>query len=288
MVHSMTAYARQEAGGSWGSVLWEIRTVNCRYLECHFRLPDSLRLLETDLREMVRSRLFRGKVDCYCHFLLGADNDSTIILNEPLAKALIRVSEEVNHWLPVSNGINSMSILQWPGVIQDKGTLSSEILDVVRKTFSHGLEQLVSGRECEGQALNNKLIERLSKIKEKTSLLAVVQSELQLKQRERLKQRLEALKVEVESERFEQEVVLLLQRLDIAEEIDRLNVHCVAFSEALHKGGPIGRRLDFLLQEMNREVNTMGSKTNEMTVTKEVVELKVLIEQIREQVQNIE
>lgn len=288
MIHSMTAYARQETAGPWGSVVWEMRSVNHRYLECHLRLPESLRPLEGKLRELVRTQLHRGKVDCYCHFALGVENDATMTLNESLAKALIQASEQVNQWLPTPSTLDSMAVLQWPGVIQDKGALSSETLEKIQSVFSQSLEQLVECRYQEGKALQATVIERLTKIDEKNRLLTTMQDTLQEKQRERLKQRLDALHMEVDPERFEQEVVLLLQRLDIAEEIDRLKTHCGAFNKAIKQRGPVGRRLDFLLQEMIREVNTMGSKANEIDITNEVVELKVLIEQIREQVQNIE
>lgn len=287
-MHSMTAYAREEKAGSWGSVVWEMRSVNHRYLECHLRLPEFLRPLEGKLRELARTQLYRGKVDCYCHFALGVETGATMRLNESLAKALIQANDQVNHWLPTPSIVNSMDVLQWPGVIQDKGSLSSEILERVQAVFSQSLEQLVECRRQEGEALQATVIERLNKIDEKNRTFATMQDTLQHKQRGRLKQRLDALQAEVEPERFEQEVVLLLQRLDIREEIDRLKTHCVAFNKAIHQQGPVGRRLDFLLQEMNREVNTIGSKSNEMDITKEVVELKVLVEQIREQVQNIE
>ncbi|MHA7840353.1 MAG: YicC/YloC family endoribonuclease [Gammaproteobacteria bacterium] len=288
MIHSMTAYGRQKATGAWGSIVWEMRSVNHRYLECHLRLPESLRPLEGKLRELVRGQLHRGKVDCYCHFSLGVESEGTMALNESLAKALIQANEQVNAWLPVPSHMTSMEVLQWPGVIQEKGALSSDILEQVQLVFTQSLAQLVACRRQEGEALQAILVERLTKINEKNQWLMTMQETLQTKQRERLKQRLDALQVEVEPERFEQEVVLLLQRLDIAEEIDRLKTHCAAFSKAIKLSGPVGRRLDFLLQEMNREVNTIGSKSTEIDITNEVVELKVLIEQMKEQVQNIE
>ena len=288
MIHSMTAYARQEVAEAWGTVVWEIRSVNHRYLECHLRLPDPLRPLEGKIRELLRVQLHRGKVDCYCHFALGAEDNPVIAVNESLAKALIQAHHRVNNWLLAPSALNAMEVLQWPGVIQDKSVLPPEFLEKVQAVFLEGVKQLVECRRQEGEALQAFVTERLIKIDEKTHALTVLQASLQSKQRARLKQRLEALQTEVEPERFEQELVLLLQRWDIAEEVDRLKTHCAAFHKAIKQKGSVGRRLDFLLQEMHREVNTMGSKANEMDVTNEVVELKVLIEQIREQVQNIE
>lgn len=289
MIQSMTAYARQEESDAEGTVIWEVRSVNHRYLEFQIRLPELFRSLDVKLREILRTTLSRGKIDCFCRFVTKKnDNSATILLNEGLAQSVIQASSQVNQWLPNPSVLNSMDILQWPGVIQEEASAPLDLLAKVQQVFKQALDQLIDYRKQEGSLLTKVILERLSEIESKNELLRQYHQNLSSDQYQRLMQRLAVLKKEVDAERLEQEVALLVQRFDIAEEIDRLAAHCIAFRKALKGSAPVGRRFDFLLQEMNREVNTIGSKSSEIKITNEVIELKVLIEQIREQVQNIE
>ncbi len=288
MPRSMTGFARQEAQYPWGSLACEIRSVNHRYLEPFLRLPESLRVLEPELREKLKKSLGRGKVEI--NFQLGLENqqDADLGVNEQLAKALIDAATQLSNQMTNAATINPMEVLKWPGVIQSKEVDIEIVHDAARTLFEKSLVQLTDNRRREGEELANFIEQRLTGIGEHVVTVRTLVPELQTQYIEKLRNKLEALKVEVEEERFHQEVAYLAQKADITEELDRLDAHVQEVRHTLKAGEPIGRRLDFLMQELNREANTLSSKSISSETTQIAVDLKVFIEQMREQVQNIE
>jgi len=287
MIHSMTAYARKEFKGDWGTAVWEIRSVNQRYLETYIRLPEQFRGLEAVLRERFRKKLQRGKVECNLRFEASAANSGALQLNEALAEKLI----ESANWVSKKAGkakLNPVDILRWPGVMEaaekDMGELSTDLLSFFNETLTEFLES----RASEGEKLQAMLEQRLAGITEQADFVQGKMPEIIEWQRERIQKKFTDAKIELDETRVEQELILMAQKLDVAEEIDRLNAHVTETHSILKKGGACGRRLDFMMQEFNRESNTLGSKSISTDITKSAVELKVLIEQMREQLQNIE
>ncbi|QFI39416.1 YicC family protein [Moritella marina ATCC 15381] len=287
MIHSMTAYARKEFKGDWGTAVWEIRSVNQRYLETYIRLPEQFRGLEAVLRERFRKQLQRGKVECNLRFEANAANSGELQLNEALAEKLI----ESANWVSKKAGkakLNPVDILRWPGVMEaaekDMGELSTDLLSFFNETLGEFLES----RASEGEKLQAMLEQRLTGITEQANFVEGKMPEIIKWQRERIQKKFSDAKIELDETRVEQELILMAQKLDVAEEIDRLNAHVTETRSILTKGGACGRRLDFMMQEFNRESNTLGSKSISTDITKSAVELKVLIEQMREQLQNIE
>ena len=287
MFHSMTAYARKEFKGDWGTAVWEIRSVNQRYLETYIRLPEQFRGLEAVLRERFRKKLQRGKVECNLRFEASSANSGELQLNEALAEKLI----ENANWVSKKAGkakLNPVDILRWPGVMEaaekDMGELSTDLLSFFNETLNEFLES----RASEGEKLQAMLEQRLTGITEQANFVEGKMPEIIEWQRERIQKKFTDAKIELDETRVEQELILMAQKLDVAEEIDRLNAHVTETRNILTKGGACGRRLDFMMQEFNRESNTLGSKSISTDITKSAVELKVLIEQMREQLQNIE
>jgi uncharacterized protein (TIGR00255 family) len=283
----MTAYARKEFKGDWGTAVWEIRSVNQRYLETYIRLPEQFRGLEAVLRERFRKKLQRGKVECSLRFEANSANSGELQLNEALAAKLI----ESANWVSKKAGkakLNPVDILRWPGVMEaaekDMGELSTDLLSF----FDETLIEFLDSRASEGEKLQVMLEQRLTGISEQADFVEGKMPEIIEWQRARIQKKFSDAKIELDETRVEQELILMAQKLDVAEEIDRLNAHVTETRSILTKGGACGRRLDFMMQEFNRESNTLGSKSISTDITKSAVELKVLIEQMREQLQNIE
>ncbi|MBD2857434.1 YicC family protein [Spongiibacter sp. KMU-158] len=283
----MTAFAHQHTEFSWGSATWELRSVNHRYLELSFKLPDSWRLLEPKLRDALRQQLQRGKVECALRIKLR-ENDQELAVNHALVSQLINASRSLETQLSEHNPINVLDLLRWPGVIQatelDSETLSANLMD----SFAEALAEHIRGRHREGESLSELINQRLDQISEIVATVRQRMPDIVQQQRDKLLQRIAELKVELDSNRLEQEIALIAQKADIDEELDRLNTHVEEVRRVLKKGGACGRRLDFLMQELNREANTLSSKSVVADNTQAAVELKVLIEQMREQIQNIE
>ncbi|MGL4535433.1 MAG: YicC/YloC family endoribonuclease [Weissella cibaria] len=287
MIRSMTAYARRDIKGEWGSAAWELRSVNQRYLETYIRLPEQFRGLEPVIRERIRNRLTRGKIECNLRFEPDANAQSSLILNEKLAKQLV----ETANWVKMQSDegeINPMDILRWPGVMaaeeQDLDAISTDLmqaLDIV-------LDDFIVSRETEGTALKALIEQRLAGVNAEVIKVRAHMPNILQWQRERLLNKLEEAQVQLENTRLEQELVLMAQRVDVAEELDRLEAHVKETHNILKKKEAVGRRLDFMMQEFNRESNTLASKSINAEVTNSAIELKVLIEQMREQIQNIE
>ena len=287
MVHSMTAFARVERAGSQGTLVWELRSVNHRYLEPHLRLHDALRDLEGAVREGLRQGLSRGKVECTLR-LHEDSNGKPLKVDHVRAAQLVAAAEEVAGLIKQPAPLNPLEVLSWPGVLvagaSDPQALNAEALAL----FDEALAELKAGRLREGQELARLINERLDQMATEVTTLRALVPQMLAAQRQKIIDRFGDLKAELDPQRLEQEMVLLAQKSDVAEELDRLSTHVNEVRRVLKSGGAAGRRLDFLMQELNREANTLGSKAFDPRSTQAAVNLKVLIEQMREQVQNIE
>ncbi|QKT03313.1 YicC family protein [Ectothiorhodospiraceae bacterium 2226] len=291
MVHSMTAFAREEAQGPWGALALELRAVNHRYLEVAPRLPDELRLLEPELRARIQARLARGKVDCTLRYsppdalAVGAPAQA---LDTDHAERVAALLAELQRIVPGLTAPDALAVLQWPGVLKPPTPDLATVQAAALALLDRALEGLRSARAREGAELARHIQARCAAMREvaedaRARLPAVLAAA-----RERLRARLEEVRGELEPGRLEQEMVLMAQRLDVDEELARLATHLTEVERVLGEERPVGRRLDFLMQELNREANTLGSKSSDIAMTQAAVELKVLIEQMREQIQNIE
>ena len=287
MIRSMTAYARREIKGEWGSASWELRSVNQRYLETYIRMPEQFRSLEPVARERIRTRLTRGKIECNLRFDPDSSAQTSLLLNEKLAKQLVEAAQ----WVKVQSDegeINPVDILRWPGVMsaqeQDLDTIAAEII----MALDGALDDFIVARETEGQALKTLIEQRLEGVSAEVTKVRSHMPEVLNWQRERLVSKLEDADIQLENSRLEQELLLMAQRIDVAEELDRLEAHIKETYNILKKKEAVGRRLDFMMQEFNRESNTLASKSINSEITNSAIELKVLIEQMREQIQNIE
>ncbi len=287
MIYSMTAFARSEVKKDWGTAVWEVRSVNQRFLETYFRLPEQFRALEPVLRERFRKRLQRGKVECALRFSANDAAVTKLTLNEALAKEVMHAADWVQSH-GQSTGVNPLDVLRWPGVIAAEEADMDAIQADILAAFDDTLDQFIEARASEGDALKTMIEQRLDAIESEAATVAEKMPAIVEWQREKIQSRFEEAKIELDPTRFEQEMVMLAQKIDVAEELDRLNAHVKETRNILKKGGACGRRLDFMMQEFNRESNTLGSKSINSEITQSAVELKVLIEQMREQIQNIE
>lgn len=289
MLRSMTAFARTDLRQEWGSLTWEIRSVNHRYLEPQFRLPESLKELEPELRELLRNSIKRGKLECNLKFQPEAQAASGALhLNLELAQDMNRVLNQINRLLDNPAHINAFDILQWPGVLQVEETDLEPVKEEALRLFEEALDRLIEIREREGQHLRPLIEDRLDQIVKIVAQVRDLLPEILQRQREAILARFEELQIELDPNRLEQEMVLLAQKADVAEELDRLDAHVKEVRATLNSRDAVGRRLDFLMQELNREANTLSSKSIVTETTRSAVDLKVLIEQMREQIQNIE
>lgn len=287
MIQSMTAFTRYQHQAEWGEVVFELRSLNHRFLDLHLRLPERLQLLEPDLRIALKQKLKRGKVDCSLQNL-NLNKNQLLTINHQLVaqlqQQLTSLSQNLNH----ETTIELTRLLQWPGVLENDTSLVAGIQADLLTGFVKAVDELVHARQREGAELANVM---LSKLAEMQSIVEAIKQQLPVLQqqlREKLQQQFEKARLELEAERFESELIYYLQKQDVAEELDRLDLHVQEIKRLIQKGGAIGRRLDFFMQELNREANTLSSKSTNVTVTQYAVDLKVLIEQIREQVQNVE
>lgn len=289
MIRSMTAYARREVKGSWGTACWELRSVNQRYLETTVRLPETFRHLENSVRERLRQQLTRGKVECYLRVDRQLAENQQLSLNEPLAEQLISAARWIKSHC-YEGEIQPVDIMHWPGVLvvqeEDLDAVSEKLLRCLDKT----IDDFIESRATEGQALKVLLEQRLVAASKEVRKIRKQMPEIIQWQRDKLTDKLAQaqLVVELDQQRLEQELIILAQRLDIAEELDRLTTHIDETHNILKRKEAVGRRLDFMMQEFNRETNTIASKSINADITSSAIELKVLIEQMREQIQNIE
>lgn len=288
MIRSMTGFAREEQQTVWGQICWEIRSVNHRYLDISMRLPEELRSLEMTIRERIQQAVKRGKIDCFLRLQSSENADIPFNINVALVKRLWEAVQTVNQITGQLTVPNSLEILRWHNVLEPYQPDMNQLNEVVLQQFETVLTQLIIQREREGVQLAAFLTQRCVAITEQVKQIRQELPIILQKQRENLQVRLAEL-VEVNHERLEQEIVFIAQKMDVAEELDRLEVHLQEVEQILTQdNNAVGRRLDFLVQELHREANTLGAKANHLYTTRSVLELKVLIEQIREQTQNIE
>ena len=292
MLKSMTAFARVQDKCDAGSLTWEIRSVNHRYLETGLKLPEDFKSLEPDIRKLVSKYLERGKVDISLRYQLNASSASNFELNKDMLLRLRQVEQEVLNIVHEGRKLSVGDILSWPGVIADKSEGLSPLLALALGSLETALVQLVEVRQSEGQALGEMIKSRCAQLVDIVKQLRVHRPEMIVAMHEKWKSnltdKLQHLTESANEGRLEMELAILAQKLDVDEELDRLETHIVEVGKVLKRKEAVGRRLDFLMQELNREANTLSSKSQDSVSTQWSVDLKVLIEQMREQVQNIE
>ena len=287
MPRSMTAFARNTTDFPWGSVTCELRSVNHRFLETGFRLPETLRQVEMSLREIARKKLSRGKVDCSIQLAFNS-TDATVSADLTLAKQYIELAQQLAVQIDNPAAISPLDIMRWPGVLKEQDVESEHLQTAAIETFKVTVSQLLEGRQREGDKLADMIEQRLAGIQEQTTIVRENLPDILAHQRTRLEEKMADMKSQLDESRLEQEMVIIANRTDVDEELDRLDVHIAEIRRVLQSSDSIGRRLDFLMQELNREANTLGSKSIAGVTTQASVELKVLIEQMREQIQNLE
>lgn len=288
MIQSMTAFARAQGQGEWGSAVCELRSVNHRYLELIVRLPENLHELEAPMRECIRDHVKRGKIECHIRYQPGDKSGSDITINTQLASKLCKAAENVGQLLRNPQPINPMDVLHWPGILQMAEMDLEMVEDKIIFLLEKSLKDLIDARLREGAELKQLFLQRLEKMKIEIAKLREHMPHILTTQRERLIARFSEASIELDSGRLEQEIVMFSQKIDVSEELDRIDTHISEVRHVLKQGGVVGRRLDFLMQELHREANTLGAKSVDVDTTHASVELKVLIEQLREQVQNVE
>ncbi len=288
MIRSMTAFARETLSTEQGDVTVELRSVNHRYLDCTFKLPDTLRQLEPGLRERAGKKLARGKLDCLVRLAISSEAASSLEIDESRLAALLQSAAAIADRLPQAGALNPLEVIQFPGVCETREVSLEVFASSTEKLFQEALGSLADTREREGAKLAEMIHSRLQLIEKELATTRTMLPELMKHQRARITSRIDELNIDLDSNRLEQELVHLAQKADVDEELDRLDAHIAEVRRVLDKGGPCGRRLDFLMQEFNREANTLSSKSQSSNTTATAVELKVLIEQMREQIQNIE
>ncbi len=286
-LHSMTAFARESSNTGQTELTVELRTVNHRYLDCTFKLPDSLRALEPKLREQASKSLARGKMDCLIRIQQGSETGPSLSINHDSLAQLSQASAEVAAVIGTREP-TTLQVLQFPGICSPPEQSAEVLHRAILELFEKALANLVANRSREGEKLSRLVTERIDQVEEQVAGTRKLVPALQQQQRDKVIARIEELGVDVDQGRLEQELVYLAQKSDVDEELDRLDAHIDEVRRALQQGGPCGRRLDFLMQELNREANTLSSKSTSSGTTQNAVELKVLIEQMREQIQNIE
>ncbi len=288
MVNSMTAFATARDQHPGGIVVIELRSYNHRYLDANFRLPDLFRAQEPRWREQLRSKLSRGKLDCQLRFQPVDAGQLDLSLDQERLDRLVRAMGDLSKLRPELREPTSLEVLQWPGVLTQEDAGEDELLELASSVFSEALDELCSARAREGDKLAQFILARLEAVADEVAKARAQLPELLQAQKQKLQQRLSDIQGELDPQRLEQELVMMAQKADVDEELDRLEAHIGEVRLALEKGGAVGRRLDFLMQEFNREANTLSSKSIASTTTQNAVELKVLIEQMREQIQNLE
>ena len=288
MPYSMTAFSRTVGQTLWGDVTCELRSVNHRYLEVNLRLSDEVRSLEPRIREVVAKHLKRGRVDCNIRLQQQEVYSEDLELNSDLVDRLIEAGGQLRDRSLDIQPLRAVDILRWPGVVQTVQMDEGQVGAVAMQCLADAIQQLVDIRKQEGGRLLETLKHKLKAAQQIVVDLQTSIPEWQELFRQRVEKRLEEATIELEPTRLEQEMLLYIQKADVTEEMDRLDVHLKEVSNVFKQKQPIGRRLDFLMQELNREANTLGSKSNDTRLTQASVELKVLIEQMREQVQNLE
>lgn len=288
MICSMTAFAREALVTDQGALTIELRSVNHRYLDCTFKLAESLRHLEPKLRDCAGKKLARGKLDCQIRLQLTNENGPSLEVDEEQLERLLQSAAKISARLPESQALAPLDVLQFPGVCRATETSDQQFVSATETLFNQALTNLADSRAREGAKLAELVSARLVSIEHELRGTRSILPTLMQQQRDRVIARIEDLNIETDHNRLEQELVHLAQKADVEEELDRLDAHIEEVRRVLIEGGACGRRLDFLMQELNREANTLASKSLSSATTQSSIELKVLIEQMREQIQNIE
>jgi len=288
MLNSMTGFAREVAETPFGTLTCEMRAVNHRFLDVQFRLPEELRPKEIELRATIGEFLKRGKVECSVHLRRGSSAGADLTLNQDLVRQIAAGVEEISALVPDTHSLDPIDVLRWPGVVAEPEIDTEPLFAEAKGLIAATLESLVSMRSSEGERLGQMLESRLAEILLIATRVNERMPEVLAAVRAKQHERIAKLDIEADPARLETELALIAQKLDVAEEIDRLESHVSEVRTALASAEPVGRRLDFLMQELNREANTLGSKSADTETTKAAVDLKVLIEQMREQIQNVE
>lgn len=288
MIKSMTAFARTQQSLDSGDLIWEIRSVNSRFLELHFKMPEDFRVNESRYRELLQQRLKRGKVECFLRFNPGNQGSKDVCINHKQAKSLVKACQEINDFLHQPSEVNPMDVLQWPGVVQESKIDMKPVFQAGETVLAEAIDALMANREREGSRMRELILQRCESIQQIVVQARENLPEIHARYQKKLRDRLAELSAEVNHDRLEQELVHMAQKMDVDEELDRLDSHLKEMRDVLASEEAVGRRLDFLMQELNREANTLGSKSADISSTNASVELKVLIEQMREQIQNIE
>jgi uncharacterized protein (TIGR00255 family) len=288
MIQSMTAFARESITTAQGVLTVELRSVNHRYLDCSFKLPDALRVLEPRLREKVSGVLARGKLDCMLRLQAHPAQAGELHIDTERLDALLAATRIIQERLGTSTPPSPLHVLQFPGIYSAHEESEEELQEEALSLFGKALDTMQQNRRREGEKLAALVLDRLTQVAAEVTTTRDILPALIQQQRNRMISRITELGVEVDQGRLEQELVYMAQRADVDEELDRLDAHIGEVRRTMKKGGACGRRLDFLMQELNREANTLSSKSQSASTTQNAVELKVLIEQMREQIQNIE
>lgn len=288
MIRSMTAFSRQQGTTENGLLVWELRSVNHRFSEVSLRLPEDLRFLEGKIREQIGKRVKRGKIDANLRFQSAVVDEQPLEIDTELTKKLANATREVDQLLYNAAPINALDVLKWPGVLKAREPDTDKLGADTLALLDTALTELLETRAREGEKLKVVIVSRCDAIEVQVARVAERLPEILQAMRQRLEDRLQEIKGELDPARVEQEIVLLANKADVDEELDRLKTHISEVRRVLEQDEPVGRRLDFLMQELNREANTLGSKSVHTDTTGASVELKVLIEQMREQIQNIE
>ncbi|MFQ5547839.1 MAG: YicC/YloC family endoribonuclease [Woeseia sp.] len=288
MLHSMTGFARRAAETPLGTLTWELRAVNHRFLDVQFRLPEELRPKETDLRQQVSAILKRGKIDCSLHFHRATSDAMGLRLNHELVQQIRAKIDELNDLLSETRAINPVDILRWPGVVSETEVETEPLFEQASRLLGETLAALGEMRASEGKRIADMLESRCRDVVVVSAAVRQRLPEVLAAVRARQQERIDKLNIKADPARLETELALIAQKLDVDEELDRLDSHISEIRDVVAADGPVGRRLEFLMQELNRETNTLASKSADTETTRAAVDLKVLIEQMREQIQNVE
>jgi uncharacterized protein (TIGR00255 family) len=288
MIRSMTAFTRQERADIWGHMSWELRSVNHRFLDITVRMPEDFRILEAEVRARTGRVLRRGKIDCNLRYEASSQAEKGFSVDTRLARELVAAVQSIASLMPNPAPVSGAEILAYPGVLQISPPDLGAVRDAALELLESALNDLTQARQREGQRLVEGLRTRCDALERHVEQVRARMPQIILRQRDRLANRLSELAAELDEGRVEQEIAIFAQKVDVDEEMERLRAHVAEIRRLLDADEPLGRRLDFLLQEMNREANTLGAKSADLPTTRASLEMKVLIEQMREQAQNVE
>ncbi len=292
MIKSMTAYARAQKSNEFGDIIIELRSVNHRYLETGFKLPEDFKAKESDFKKAIAHSASRGKIELSLRYTLNQHQNSQIQINEQKVRHLLQAEQHILSINQGGIGLNVNDILNWPGIIAEETKDTTPLFALADQTLEAALKDFIQGREKEGKALQQMISTRCDEMSQIIKTLEThrpqMMQQLENKWRKTLHEKMSKWEEGIEPGRLEQEMAIIVQKLDVDEEFDRLHTHLKEVKDVLNRDDAVGRRLDFLMQELNREANTLSSKSHDSKTTQLAVDLKVLIEQMREQVQNIE